>query len=280
MRREERVMKASELAKKMREVAEKYKTIYVLGCFGAPMKTAYIDRYLKAQSYNKGREKLIRKVENKGYFGFDCVCLIKAILWGWRGDQSKAYGGAAYASNGVPDIDTESMIARCKSVSKKFDNVEIGELLWKKGHVGIYIGEGLAVECTPAWENKVQITAVGNIGSVKGYKKRSWTSHGKLPYVTYEEVGKAISGRNRYRHKDEIIIYSGNGKTGCNKYGCEAQVSSSGKCLNTPVYGKCNLAIPQNGYVISGHGKGSDWILATLKKGKTVKLVGSSIVVK
>ena len=68
--------------------------------------------------------------------------------------------------------------------------------------------------------------------------------------------------------------------TAINKYGCEVQVSSSGKCLNTPVYGKCNLAIPQNGYVISGHGKGSDWILANLKKGKTVKPVGSSIVVK
>ncbi len=273
-------MTGAELAKKLRNIAEKRKTVYVQGCFGAPMKTAYIPRYLNAYSYNKSREKIIRAVENKGYFGFDCVCLIKGILWGWNGDQTKAYGGATYASNGVPDIGTEGMIGKCSDVSKKFDCVEIGELLWKKGHVGVYIGEGLAVECTPAWENKVQITAVGNIGSVQGYKKRSWTSHGKLPYVTYTVQGKEISGRNRYRHKDEIIIYSGNGKTGCNKYGCEVQVSSAGKCLNTPVYGKCDLAIPQNGFVISGHGKGSDWILANLKKGNTVKLVGSTITVK
>ena len=272
-------MTGSELAKKVRAIAEKYKTIYVLGCFGAPMKTAYIDRYLKAYSYNKGREKLIRAVENKGYFGFDCVCLIKSVLWGWKGDSSKPYGGAAYKSNGVPDIDTEVMISRCKNVSNKFNGLEIGELLWKRGHVGVYIGDGLAVECTPAWKNKVQITAVGNMGKVKGYKTRSWTKHGKLPYVTYGEGG-CVSGRNRYRHKDEIIVYTGSGRTGTNKYGCEVLVSASGKCLNDPVYGKCNFFIPTNGFVVSGHGKGSDWILKNLKKGKTVKLDGANIIVK
>ena len=57
-----------ELAAKVTDIAENKKTIYVMGCFGAPMKTAYIDRYLKAYSYNKGREKMIRAVENKGYF--------------------------------------------------------------------------------------------------------------------------------------------------------------------------------------------------------------------
>ena len=34
-------------------------------------------------------------------------------------------------------------------------------------------------------ENKVQITAVGNIGSKAGYNTRRWTKHGKLPYVDY-----------------------------------------------------------------------------------------------
>ena len=34
---------------------------------------------------------------------------------------------------------------------------ELGEMVWMDGHVGIYIGDGLAVECTPSWANKVQI---------------------------------------------------------------------------------------------------------------------------
>lgn len=55
-----------------------------------------------------------------------------------------------------------------------------------KGHIGIYIGGGLAAECTPKWRNCVQITAVANIGAKTGYNSRRWTKYGKLPYVTYE----------------------------------------------------------------------------------------------
>lgn len=119
-------------------------------------------------------------------FGFDCVCLIKGILWGWDGDASRTYGGAGYAINGVPDIGADTMITKCTGVSTTgWDDMVIGEAVWMSGHIGIYIGDGLAVECSPKWENKVQITAVGNIGSKAGYNTRRWTKHGKLPYVDY-----------------------------------------------------------------------------------------------
>jgi hypothetical protein len=78
------------------------------------------------------------------------------------------------------------MINVCSGVSKDFSNIEVGEVVWMKGHIGVYIGDGLAVECTPKWENKVQITAVGNIGKKTGYNTRTWTKHGKLPYISYE----------------------------------------------------------------------------------------------
>ncbi len=55
------------------------------------------------------------------------------------------------------------------------------------GGIGIYVGGGLAVECTPAWKNGVQITAVANIRSKSGYNARKWKKWGKIPYVTYEE---------------------------------------------------------------------------------------------
>lgn len=125
-------------------------------------------------------------------FGFDCVCLIKGLLWGWCGDKSKTYGGTSYASNGVPDLGADTMITKCKDVSTTgWANMEVGEALWVKGHIGVYIGNGLAVECTPAWKNQVQVTAVGNIGAKSGYNTRTWTKHGKLPYVTY--TGESIS---------------------------------------------------------------------------------------
>ena len=86
------------------------------------------------------------------------------------------------------------MITKCKDVSTTgWANMEVGEALWVKGHIGVYIGNGLAVECTPAWKNQVQVTAVGNIGAKSGYNTRTWTKHGKLPYVTY--TGEASAPR-------------------------------------------------------------------------------------
>ena len=56
---------------------------------------------------------------------------------------------ASYAVNGVPDIGADTMITKCKGVSTNFSNVEVGEALWCSGHIGVYIGGGLAVECSP-----------------------------------------------------------------------------------------------------------------------------------
>ena len=62
-----------------------------------------------------------------------------------------------------------------------------GAAVWLPGHIGVYIGDGLAVECTPKWRNKVQVTAVSNIGTKAGYNARKWTKWGKIPYISYEE---------------------------------------------------------------------------------------------
>jgi hypothetical protein len=181
------VMKNTEFVKKLKDIALNYKTLYVMGCFGAPMTASSKRRYCENTAYNRkaSRAKMIQAA-SADTFGFDCVCLIKGVLWGWNGDTSKIYGGAVYKSNGVPDIGADSIINVCSGVSTNFSNIEVGELVWMKGHVGIYIGDGLAVECSPAWANKVQITACNR--AVNGYKRRNWTKHGKLPYLTYEKA--------------------------------------------------------------------------------------------
>lgn len=178
------VMTNKELAAKLRDVATNYKTLYVMGCFGAPMTEANKTRYCNNHSYNKkaARTAMIKEA-SADTFGFDCVCLIKGILWGWNGNKNATYGGAKYASNGVPDIGADSMITKCSELSTNFNDIEVGEAVWMSGHIGVYIGDGLAVECTPSWENKVQITACNCTKS--GYKRRNWTKHGKLPYIEY-----------------------------------------------------------------------------------------------
>lgn len=179
-----------ELAVKLTEIAKKNKTLYVLGAFGWPLTEANKKRAINEYAYNaKSDRKKMINAATADTFGFDCVCLIKSVLWGWNGDKNKSYGGAGYQSNGVPDIGADEMIRRCKNVSTDFKNIEVGEAVWMSGHIGIYIGGGLAVECSPAFENKVQITAVGNIGKKAGYNTRTWTKHGKLPYITYNPMG-------------------------------------------------------------------------------------------
>lgn len=181
-----KVMKSTDFVSIAKDIATKYKTLYIMGCFGSPMNNTNKNRYCNNHSYNRQtiRSNKIRSV-SADTFGFDCVCLIKGILWGWKGNTGATYGGAVYNSNGVPDKNADQIMSYCSGVSTDFRNIVPGELVHMSGHVGIYIGDGLAVECTPIWKDGVQITAVGNIGRKTGYNTRTWVNHGKLNFVDY-----------------------------------------------------------------------------------------------
>lgn len=177
-------------------------------------------------------------------FGFDCVCLIKGLLWGWSGDASKIYGGASYKANNVPDIGADSMITVCKEVSTDFSSIEIGEAVWMKGHIGIYVGDGLAVECTPAWKNCVQITACNC--SKSGYQRRNWTKHGKLPYVTYSGAAEAPKEEPKEQEKPaapsgsalkvgDIVTFTGS-KHYTNANAASGPACKPGKAKITAIY--------------------------------------------
>lgn len=105
------VMTNTEFVKKLKSAATDFKTLYVMGCFGAPMNATNKKRYTSNYDYNKRAERTAMiNAASADTFGFDCVCLIKGILWGWYGDKNKVYGGANYTSNGVPDIGADSII--------------------------------------------------------------------------------------------------------------------------------------------------------------------------
>ena len=171
-------MQSNDFINRALDIATKYKTLYVMGCFGSPMTPTNKKRYTNNHEYNrqKSRTNMINKA-SADTFGFDCVCLIKGILWGWNGNLNKTYGGAVYNSNGVPDVGANSLLKYCTNVSTDFNNIIPGEVVWMDGHVGIYIGDKKIVECTPAWKNCVQVTKLS---------QRKWLKHGKLKFVKYE----------------------------------------------------------------------------------------------
>lgn len=181
------IFTSDEFTRRAMQVANEFKTIYAKGCFGWPMIPVNKKRAINSCAYNAApaRQKVINDA-SVSTFAFDCVCFIKALLWDWIGDVDKIYGGSEYKSNGVPDFTTEQMLDYCTHVSDDFTKIIPGCVLHNPGHVGIYIGDGLAVECTARWKDGVQITNVDNLGISSVCNGRTWQSHGRLQWIQYK----------------------------------------------------------------------------------------------
>lgn len=122
-------------------------------------------------------------------FLFDCGGLIKSILWGFNFDYSQYRGGAIYESNGVPDVDCDTMFnSYCHDKSNDFTNIQVGEFVYMPGHIGIYAGDRKVIEATAAWENKVLVSDIGMNGerTHNGGHVYNWTSHGFSNFIEYE----------------------------------------------------------------------------------------------
>ena len=190
------IMTGQVFADKAKAVTQNRKTLYVWGGFGAPLNAQNKARYTgpNAAEYNRRPERTAKiQAADPDCYAVDCVGLLKMLLWGWNGDLSRVYGGAVYQANGVPDINANQMIERCSGVKTSFDLSTMlpGEAVWKQGHIGIYIGDGLAVECTPVWADGVQITACNC--DKAGFNRRNWTKHGKLPWLDYSAPAVTVT---------------------------------------------------------------------------------------
>lgn len=185
-------MRVDEFIKKA-HLAVNSKTAYVQGAFGAPATAENKERYFSNTDYNRRHVKEISGL-SADVFMFDCVCYIKSLLWGWNANPHMRNGGAIYGTNGVPDFGTETMLNYCYDVSSDFSKLVVGEVLYMKGHAGIYVGkfDGIdyALECTPSFAGGVQFTGILNTGTSTQHPNRRWEKHGKLQFVEgYEEKG-------------------------------------------------------------------------------------------
>lgn len=150
-------------------------TAYASGTFGQKYTDAFI-KQKKAQYpkwYTDKRVADLKSRATKTLYLFDCVGLIKGIIWG--------FPKMTYESGGLKDVSDQGLWDKyCVNKSKDFGSIKPGAIVHIKGHVGIYIGDGKVIECTTKWGSKVIITALGNIGSIKGLNTRSWDEYGYL----------------------------------------------------------------------------------------------------
>lgn len=175
-----------EYVNKLKAIKDSFKTYYALGAFGAP-----------ATEKNKSRYKVPNAPSDA--FLFDCSGFAyRALPWGWVGNK-RVYGGAVYPTQGDEfyPLTTGDICSISLDVSKDFSKILPGEVLYMKGHVGIYVGDGVAIECTSAGTNNVQLSEVKNVGISTGLKlKRTWLKHAKLPFIEYMQ--NAITQEDEY----------------------------------------------------------------------------------
>lgn len=183
---------------KLRDVLN-FKTLYVHGCFGAPMNSKYKERYKNNTPYNRQPERqAMIQTASSDTFGFDCIGLIKAVAGNWSGSLTANYGGTqvnqeangiSYGPAHMPDYSADGLFnPKTKyliGISKDFSKIKPGAVLHMDGHVGVYLGDGHVIECSPKWTNGVQISNLGNIGNVSG-NYRLWSDYGYLPFVNYD----------------------------------------------------------------------------------------------
>lgn len=157
------------------EKAAACKTLYVKGGFGLTLNAKGKERAINSYKYNAARADKINAMPNDS-FGFDCCGLVKGVYWGFDGDPKKVYGGAVYKSGGLDDVNESGLLKLCNKRSKDMNNILPGDLLYMKGHCGIYKGDGKVIESTPTGKDGVQITTINY---------HNWTEHGQLPFIDY-----------------------------------------------------------------------------------------------
>lgn len=181
-----------EFVERVLKVREEVPTVYALGMWGQKITKSIIAQKAKQlpKWYTPAKIKQLESFASLAnpVYGFDCIGLIKGILWGFSADANSKTGGAKYASNGVKDTGADSTIMRhCFNVSSDFSSIVVGEVVWIKGHIGVYVGNGKVVECSPKWANGVQFSNLGNIKEYAHGNYRVWTKHGMLEYLEYRD---------------------------------------------------------------------------------------------
>ena len=204
-------MTSDDFCTKLKAIVQNYKTVYVNGGIGYRLNAnGKVRAFNNKKNLVLGRLKSCIANADEHTWAFDCNNLLMSVIYGWVGDESKTYGGADYSH--PTWYTTEGLLNCCSDVTSNFNNIERGELVWVKGHVGCYIGNGIVVECTPKWNNCVQFTNLGNLPQYKQGNYRVWNKHGKLPFISYVQSGTTLTPSKK--SNDEIAREVIQGKWG------------------------------------------------------------------
>ena len=176
------------------------KWVYWYGTFGNKC-TQSLYNSKKAQyknHYTSDRTSgYMRDIENAKTCA-DCVGMIKSYFWtgGVFGSTPK------YATNHCPDVSANDMLSLCSKTGdiSSIPN-EPGIVVWRSGHIGVYVGDGYTVEMKGFDYDCVK----------KKVKDGTWKKWGRLPSSMISYTNESIAKDD---DKDEGLRILKNGSKG------------------------------------------------------------------
>ncbi|OCN03605.1 hypothetical protein A4S06_05435 [Erysipelotrichaceae bacterium MTC7] len=182
------------LAAFARKKAAQPNTIYVLGSFGQVLTSSFLEQKCKQLPWNQQNRGFLSKYVDQGIQAYDCCGLIKAYLWDDKPSNYKA-----------SEDENEAMMydrAKVKGSIHTLPERE-GMLVFMPGHVGVYIGNGEVVECTPNM-------ALGGWGVLKTkLAGRGWTHWAAYARIANEVTDAPSSSPAEVETKPDQVLVAG-----------------------------------------------------------------------
>lgn len=205
------------------EKALALKTKYMWGGILRPIEQQY-DMLFKmygnkaGTGYTTQRWNELSQLRNKGYYGVDCVGMIKSYYWSGKPDGGT--GSPKYGAAGYPDVNAGFMYQQSKAKGKISTMPEVpGLIVYSKSHphVGIYIGGGYTIEST--------LGARGD-GVVKRKLDNFWEYWFQCPYIEYTDLHANAKSVDAVAHE----VISGKWGTGADR---KKRLTDAGYDYNT-----------------------------------------------
>ena len=151
---------------------------YCWGTYGNVLTEALFNYKLQQYPEGVGKYEDFIRANWLGRRTADCIGLING--YGWLDAASDSIN---YGTNGMPDVGADQMYANAQKdgMAGTMDTMPelVGIALWKQGHIGVYVGNGYAVEAMGTKFGVVRTEVAG----------RGWQGWCRIPYIEYREAG-------------------------------------------------------------------------------------------